>query len=74
MNDMDFLEEHLIKAIQERLKDVAAEELKKCEDNIRLRMADYVSGTVIRLMQHVSIQSIGKEIILRVEMPNKDTL
>lgn len=70
---MDLIEEGLIKAIQDRLKDVAAEELKKCEDNIRNRMADYVAGTVIRLMQHVSIQSMGKEIILRVEMPNKET-
>lgn len=66
------IEQTLIKAIQERLEVVAAEEIEKCQKEIHSRMADYVASTCIRLMQHVRIDYSKDEIILRVEMPKND--
>lgn len=68
---MESLEKHLLMAIKERLEDVAEEELQKAEINIRKRMGEYVAGTVINLMQFVTIDRVGPEIILRIEMPKE---
>lgn len=68
---MKTLEDCLIKAIKERLEVVAREEIEKCKENIHARMGEYVSGTVIQLMQYVSVDRVGHEIMLRVEMPKE---
>ena len=67
------IETRLIRAIQDRLKEVADEELKVCEQRIRSRMAEFVSGTIIQLMEYVKIDRMDREIILRIEMPKEKT-
>lgn len=43
------VEEHLIKAIKNRLDEVAQEEIEKCKERIQQRIAEYASGTAIQL-------------------------
>lgn len=66
---MEQVDAYIMKAIQERFKDIAEEEIIKCEKNMRLRIGEYASSVAVNLMERISIDKTGRDITIRIDMP-----
>ena len=57
-------------AIESRFKEIAEKEFLEAEKRIHEKMSEVTSGIVLHLMEHVSCSYLGKDLILRVELPS----
>lgn len=69
--------DEIIKSLQEAVKshfdNIVEEEIKKCQEKVRERLAKEVSGVVLNLMEIVKIHSTEREIVFRVELKKDST-
>lgn len=65
-------EDRIYQAIRDRIEDLIEREIQDSMKRVRTKLAKEVAGISIVIMKHVKFETHGTELVIRVDMPDKE--